>query len=146
MLRRLKIRHLVGFFLISYQIVIDFMSDTTLDWYYEFSNILGLQSDLDTYEGPFLWVSAVIFHRAIIHTTVTYCFTGSKKFTHLYGIVELTLIIGMVIMFVTKLIFGEWILFSFNFFDTFLNLLKSPSLLVIFLPSYFLFKQEKRIV
>ncbi len=142
MLQKLKLRQVIGSLLITYQIVIDFLKSTTQSWYYDLAAFIGLKSDIETYEGPLIWVAIMILHRAIIHTIVIFCFTANKAFTHLYGIIECVLIVGLVVLFVAKLIIGEWFMFSFDFFDTFLSLLKSPLLLIIFLPSYFILEQK----
>ncbi len=142
MLQKLKTRQIIGVFLIAYQIGIDFSRNATISWYYEWAEWAGVGSDYETYDGPMIWVAIMIIHRAIIHTLAIYCFTGNRTFTHLYGIIEVILMIGMIVLFVSKMIIGDWVLFSFDFFNTFLDLLQSPLLLVIFLPSYFIFNRQ----
>jgi len=137
---KIKIRHWLGLVLLSYQITIDFLQETTLGWYYKVSESIGGINLPDTYEGPILWVGILILHRAIIHTFVVYCWTGNKNFTHFYGLLEIVLLVGLVTLYILKYLLDGWKFISFEIFETFLQLLKSPMLLVVFLPSYYLFK------
>lgn len=134
-------RYLIGALILGYQIFFDFNGSTTLDWFYSISEWFGIDKPWESYEGPVAWVGFLILHRAVIHTFVVYCWTGNRSFTHLYGIIEVLLIVGMISMFVLKIFVGDWVFFSFSIFHTFLDLLKSPLLLIIFLPSYFIIKQ-----
>lgn len=145
MFRKLKKRHLVGSLILGYQVFFDFNKYHTLDWFYSFSEWIGISKPAESYEGPIAWVFFLIFQRAVVHTLVVYFWTGSKTFTHLYGIIESVLFLGMIFLFGLKAMLGDWVFLSFNMFDTFLSLLKSPLLLIIFLPSYFIMNQVKEV-
>lgn len=141
MLSRIKPRHVIGLVLISYQITVDFLKDHTLEWYYETVEQISAWQLPETYEGPMIWVAFMILHRAVIHTAVIYCWTGNKGFTQLYGLIEVFLLFGLIVLYALKNFVGSWELISFEIFGTFLQLLISPLLLVVFLPAYYIFKE-----
>lgn len=142
MLLKIKYRHLIGLVLISYQLTIDFFEQSILRLYYYIVDSLGGVNLPDTYEGPMIFFGVLIIHRAVIQTTIIYCLAGSKSFTYLFGIIEIILLLGLIVLYFTKFIFGAWVFLFFEIFATFLYLLKTPMLLVLFLPAYYIFKRQ----
>lgn len=142
MLLKIKYRHLIGLLLISYQLIVDFFKLNILFLYYTIVDPLSGVNLPDTYEGPMIFVGFMILHRAVIQTTIIYCFTGNISFTKLFGILELILFFGLIVLYFIKYLFGTWIFLSFEIFATFLYLLKTPMLLVLFLPTYYIINRQ----
>lgn len=138
--QRLRFRYAVAILLLVYQLSVDFLRPSLEVIYLRVVSGWHTVFHFETYDGPFVLLALLIFHRAVIHTVILFLFTGSLPFTKLYGFIEGFLFVGMIVLYGTRVVFDEWKFLTFDFFHTFLDLLSSPLLLVIFAPAYFLLK------